>query len=479
MSNAPAARWPGWEEATDMEERIVKFIAALRAAGVRVSVAESQDAWRAIEHLGIENRDAFRLSLRSTLVKDADSLPTFEDLFPQYFGISTPPLMNPQADLTPEQQQMLQELIEQMMEQLAQQLQKLLDWLLNGQGPSEQELQDLADQTGESVHAMSPYAAQRMARQMQQLLDWDRLQDLLDQLWEALAEAGMDPQTIEQLQEQVAENQARLQQQLGEFAGETIRDTRVEEMRRRRSSNDLMQRPLNALNPAEMDTMREQVRRLAARLRSRAALRQKRGKRGTLDPKATIRANLRYHGVPFEMRYTQRRLKPKLVVILDVSTSMRPVAEFFLRMLYQLQDQIQKTRSFAFIDHLEDVTPDLHNRQVDEAVYMILTKLPSGYYNTDLGTSLHQFEANHLDTVDSRTTFIVLGDGRNNYNDPGLDTFSRISRRARRMIWMNPEYPAQWGTGDSDMLNYAPLCNDVFQVRNLAQLTEAIDRILH
>ena len=59
-----------------------------------------------------------------------------------------------------------------------------------------------------------------------------------------------------------------------------------------------------------------------------------------------------------------------------------------------------------------------------------------------------------------------------------LDTFSQIGRRARKLIWMNPEYPAQWGTGDSDMLAYAPLCSEVYQVRNLRQLAEAIDRIL-
>jgi uncharacterized protein with von Willebrand factor type A (vWA) domain len=72
----------------------------------------------------------------------------------------------------------------------------------------------------------------------------------------------------------------------------------------------------------------------------------------------------------------------------------------------------------------------------------------------------------------------VLGDGRNNYNDPALDAFSHISRRARKLIWMNPEYPAQWGTGDSDMLSYAPLCSELYQVRNLSQLADAIDRIL-
>jgi uncharacterized protein with von Willebrand factor type A (vWA) domain len=462
-----------------MEERIARFIAALRASGVRVSVAESQDAWRAIEHLGIQDRDAFRMSLRTTLVKDFDSLPIFEELFPQYFGSNAPPLINPQAELTPEQQQMLQQMMQELLDELARDLQKLLDWLLSGQGPTQDELDELAEQARlDDINSLSPYAARRAARRMQQLLRWDQLQELLEQLWEMLAEQGMDPDTIEQIKQQVSENQERLQEQLDEFAGQRMQDNRIEEAQRHKPVHDLMERSFSSLRPSEMDALREQVRRLAARLRTRAALRQKRGKNGKLDPKSTIRANLQYGGVPFEIRFKQRRLKPKLVAILDVSTSMRPVAEFFLRMLYELQDQVQKTRSFAFIDHLEDVTPDLATKPIDEAVYVVLTKLPSGYYNTDLGYSLRQFEADYLDTVDSRTTVIILGDGRNNYNDPGLDVFSRMGHRARKLIWMNPEYPAQWGVGDSDMPAYAPLCSEVYQVRNLAQLTDAIDRIL-
>ena len=458
-----------------MEERIAKFITALRAAGVRVSVAESQDAWQAITHLGIQDRDAFRLSLRSTLVKDASSIPTFEELFPEYFGNAAPPMINPQEEMSSEEQQMLQDA----MEQLQQDLQQLLQWLLSGKGPSQEELENLAEQAGmNQADNMSPYQAERYARRMQRMLGMDQLQELLEMLWEMLAEAGMDPDTIEQLKQQVNENQDRLGQQLGEFAGEKIRDSMVNEARQQNPLNELMERSFGSLSQSEMEILRDQVRRLAARLRSRASLRQKRGKQGKLDPKATIRANLRYSGVPFEMRYRQRRLKPRLVVILDVSTSMRPVAEFFLRLLYELQDQIQKTRSFAFIDHLEDVTPDLIDAEIDRAVYVVLTKLPSGYYNTDLGSSLQQFEDSFLDTVDSRTTVIVLGDGRNNYRDPGLETFSRIGRRARKLIWMNPEYPQQWGTGDSDMKSYAPYCSELYQVRNLAQLIEAVDRIL-
>ncbi len=462
-----------------MEDRIVRFIAALRTSGVRVSVAESQDAWLAIQHLGIMDRESFRLTLRATLIKDAESQPVFEELFPQYFGNAAPPLIDPQSELSAADQQMLQEMTQELLDQLARDLQQLVDWLMSGQGPTQEELEQLAEQSGlNDANPAMPFQARRAVRRMQQMLGWEQLQELLEQLWESLAQQGMDPETIEQLKQQVGENQQRLEEQLQAFAGERVRDNWVEQAQREKPIHDLMQRSFGSLSTSEMEQLREQVRRLAARLRTRAALRQKRGKQGKLDPKATIRANLRYGGVPFEMRHKQRRMKPKLVVILDVSTSMRPVAEFFLRTLYQLQDQVQKTRSFAFIDHLEEVTLDLTRAQIDEAIHTVLTKLPPGYYSTDLGHSLRQFEASHLDAVDHRTTVIVLGDGRNNYNDPALETFSRIGRRSRKVIWMNPEYPAQWGTGDSDMLQYAPLCTEVFQVRNLAQLADAIDHIL-
>ncbi len=459
-----------------MEERIARFIAALRAAGVRVSVSESQDAWEAITHTGVLNRDVFRLGLRTTLVKDTLSYTKFNELFGQYFGLDAPSMLNPQSDLTPQQQKVLQNALNQ----LNIDFQQLLDWLLKGHRPTQDELEQLAQQAGmdEMTPNRSPFQAQRYARRMQHVLGWDDLQELLDQLWEMLAEQGMDPQTIRELQERVTENQEALKEQLEQYAGMRVRDSEAEQARRVKPLTDLMQRPFGSLSSHEMAQLREQIRRLAARLRSRAALRHKRGKKGKLDAKATIRANLRYASVPFEIKLKQRRLKPKLVVILDISTSMRPVAEFFLRMLYELQDQIQKTRSFAFIDHIEDVSEDLSTLQVDDAVHTILTKMPPGYYSTDLGYSLRQFEANHLDTLDGRTTVIVLGDGRNNYNDPALDSLKKIGRRARKVIWMNPEFPAQWGTGDSDMLLYEPLCDEIHQVQNLEQLTSAIDHLL-
>ena len=76
-----------------------------------------------------------------------------------------------------------------------------------------------------------------------------------------------------------------------------------------------------------------------------------RGRR--VDVCRTLRAGLRGGAIPLRWREPVRR-PPPLVVLCDISTSMRPVAEFMLHLLYELQDQVAKTRSFAFIDHIED-----------------------------------------------------------------------------------------------------------------------------
>jgi hypothetical protein len=227
-----------------------------------------------------------------------------------------------------------------------------------------------------------------------------------------------------------------------------------------------------------MDRLRKEVQRLAALLRSRVALRQKRAKTGQLDAKATIRANLKHGSVPIEIKHRDRQLKPKLVVICDISTSMRACSELMLGLIYAMQDQISKTHAFAFIDRLEYISPDFEGNDAKSAVGQVLQRMPSGYYNTDLGYSLENFVHGYMDTVDHRTVFIVVGDARNNYNNPRLDLFGALARRSNRTIWLNPEPPMLWGSGDSDMLKYVPLCNTILQVSTLAELTAAVDRLL-
>jgi uncharacterized protein with von Willebrand factor type A (vWA) domain len=484
-----------------MDQRIIDFIAGLRAAGVRVSIAESEDAFNATRCMGILDRMDFHDSLRATLVKEAVDRPIFDQLFPLYFGSGGPPLLNLTDDLSPDEKNLLAQALRALLEQLRQDqrrqgiqqmqrggqssaesqinsLMQLLRWLLQGQNPTRQELDQLGQQAG-LPHADSPYQQNWIQQRMMRQMGVELLRQLMEQLPELLAQLGMSQKAIDELMKGMEENREALAEQIAQHIGASLARQRAENQPdQKQQAADLMHRPFKNLSESEADLLRDEVRRLVAQLRSRAALRRKHSKSGTLDAKKTLRANLRYGGVPMELKFRTRHLKPKLLLICDVSTSMRAVVEFLLRMIYELQDQVASAHSFAFIDDLESVDEDFAENPPDVAIEIVLTRLRPGYYNTDLGNSLNTLMMRHAGTIDHRTTVIFVGDGRNNYNNPRLDLMDQIKRRSKRVIWLNPEHPRQWGTGDSDMLAYLPYAAAVHRVSNLAELAEAVDKLL-
>jgi len=456
-----------------MESRILQLISALRAGGVRVSLAESAEAFSAVDLMGIQNREDFRLSLRATLIKDIKDIPVFDKLFPLFFGSRQPPMMggNPSDDMSPEEAQMLADALRQ----FAQNLRQRMERLMNGEQLSRSELEALGQMVG--LNQSDDLRHQNwMAQRMMRAMEFPEVQKAMKGLMEQLQQMGMSRERVEQMREMIQQNMQGMQQQIEQFAGERIAEN-MSEKPRGESVDNLMNRPFHALSDSDKKVLQNEVKRLAAMLRTRIALRQKRAKSGQMDPKATIRANLKYHGVPMEIKHKDRVRKPKIVVICDISTSMRFCSELMLSFLFALQGQVRKTHAFAFIDHLEYISDDFSGSDADGAIRSVLWRMPSGHYSTDLGWSLQNFNDDFMDTLNSGTTLLIVGDGRNNYYDPRLDIFSVMSRRAARTIWLNPESPAMWH-GDSDMPKYAPLCNNVLKVGNLRELAEAVDTLM-
>jgi uncharacterized protein with von Willebrand factor type A (vWA) domain len=456
-----------------MERRILQFIAALRASGVRVSMAESQDAWRAVERLGVGKRADLEHALRATLIKERADLTHFQRLFPLFFGGGAPPTMN-SADrsLSPKDS----ELLSQALAALGDQLNELLRQLLEGQMPPEEQVRRAAQAAG-ADRARDWRQRRWITRQALSQLGWGELHEHLAALLAALRQMGMSPAGLEKLRAAMAANLRVLADQVRHEVNAGMAFNMAQEKPPSPAMGDILDIPFQRLSQKEEAELREEVGRLAARLRTRTALRQKRGKGHAMDVKGTLRANVRTGGVPFHIVHKQRRKKPKFTMVCDVSTSMRPVATFLLMLIYQLQDQLSRTRAFAFIDHIEDISPEFNHNRPEVAIPLVFRRLPPGHYNTDLGASLAQLAESHADAVDGRTTLIFCGDGRNNYNDPRVDLVRMLARRARRSIWLNPEHPARWRYGDSDMPRYQPCVDAVFQVANLRQLSQAIDRI--
>ena len=454
-----------------MQKRMVEFIRALRAAGVRVSLAESQDAMFGVDYAGVRDAAAFKHTMKATLVKNHRDQSTFEYFFPLFFSNSKPPLENIMEQLTDEQQAMLKAAMQSMMDALR----GLMDRLLAGRPFSDEELRRLGEMSG-LPQGDQMYMRSWFERRMNRQAGLTQMARMLDDMLDELAEMGLDGETLAELESMLRGNLAGLSEQISQHVGGSL----AEQMAQRPPDErpDLLDVPLQHLDSGDIDDIRDEIRRLAARLRSRAALRQKRAKSGQFDPRKTIRRNMRYGGVPMEVQFRKKHKKPSLILICDLSTSMRYAVEFLLTMVYELSDQVRRTHSFIFISDLVDVSAALAELPPREAVARIMIENPPGYYSTDLGSSLNTFQQNHMALVDSRTTILFFGDGRNNYNDPRLDIAREMQRKGRRLVWFCPEPRSQWGTGDSDMWEYSMHADNVFMVRNLRQLADSVDRLL-
>jgi uncharacterized protein with von Willebrand factor type A (vWA) domain len=457
-----------------MDKRTIEFIRCLRAAGVRISLAESQDAMMAVDTLGVSEREGFRDALRVTLIKDNPDNTAFDHFFPLFFDKNTPPMTDMGEELSPDQMEALREALQALMGD-REALQELMRQLMEGRPFSQEELDQMGQQTGLPM-ADSMYQENWFNRRMQRLANLDQLRDLLDQLMEMLREMGMSDQARQEIRDLMEANAEALAEQLSKYTGSSIAERMSEQEPEARQ--DVQDLDFQYMTAEQAEQVRDEIRRLAARLRSRAALRQKRANDGQIDPKKTIRHNLRYGGVPMELQHRTHHVKPKVAVICDLSGSMRYMSEFSLTLTYMLHDVVAKTRSFVFIDNMVEVTQHFNAERPEAAVQKVLRENPRGYYSTDLGRSLATFKKDFMDAVDSKTTVLFVGDGRNNYNNPRLDIAEDLSRMGRRVIWFCPEATYQWGTGDSDMHLYAQKAKGVYLVRNLRELGQAVDDIL-
>jgi uncharacterized protein with von Willebrand factor type A (vWA) domain len=181
--------------------------------------------------------------------------------------------------------------------------------------------------------------------------------------------------------------------------------------------------------------------------------------------------------VPFRLVWRRRRPdRPRIVILCDISDSVRHVSRFMLELTYLLQDLFDKVRSFVFVSDIGETTALFREHEIGRAIALAYGgAVVSVYANSNYGQAFSRFRRSHLDAVTARTTVLVIGDGRNNYNPAHAAALGDIRRRSKRLVWLNPEPPASWSFGDSAMREYAPHCDRVELVYNLATLKQVID----
>ncbi|WP_143673504.1 VWA domain-containing protein, partial [Streptomyces griseiscabiei] len=228
--------------------------------------------------------------------------------------------------------------------------------------------------------------------------------------------------------------------------------------------------------------LRRTVQPLARKLATRLAARRRRAARGQIDIRRTLRRSLSTGGVPLRPAYRRHRpARPEIVLLCDVSGSVAGFANFTMLLVQAMRDQFSKVRVYAFVNRVDEVTGLVTHGAADPAELarrITAEAAVSGWHgSSDYGAALGEFAERHLDAVGPRTSVIVLGDARTNGFDPHPEALRRIAARARRVHWLNPESPQQWGTGDSAAHVYADIV-DMHACRNARRLGELVTRLL-
>jgi uncharacterized protein with von Willebrand factor type A (vWA) domain len=455
-----------------MDERLEDFAGLLRQNGLRISPAEVTDAAQAAVLVGLEDRAAFRGALRATLVKRGQDAPVFDRLFELYFTGAKDLVEGLQGSLL--DALAAENLNENELEEIAR--------LLSQMSPMTQAL----------VHGRTDQLA-RLLRQATLSIDFRGLQSPLQRGFYArrllhAAGAGkaeaelqqllklMPPDAVELASKRVSQTLQALEEAARRVADREQKARDPEQ----KGEQSLLHRNLASLTPDEVQRMRTVVRRLAERLKARLSRRRKVRRRGKLSVRRTLRKNLSTGGEPYKLVFRARRPeRPEIIVLCDVSDSVRNVSRLMLQFVYTLQELYARVRSFVFVSDIGEVTHLFKKTDVASAVDLATAgKVINLAANSNYGHALKMFHGTWLGSITRRTTVIVIGDGRTNYNPPNAWALGELKRKCKRLIWLCPEDKSAWGFGDSEMPLYARQCHRVESVRSLDDLTRVAAELM-
>ncbi|MFF2379357.1 VWA domain-containing protein [Streptomyces sp. NPDC058108] len=448
--------------------RLTELVGALRAHGVRIGTGETVDAARAMEALGLTDRERLREGLAATLLHGTAQRRVFDPAFDLYFprlvgvpGSGAAGTDAPAADR------------EELRGRLASALAADDDALL-------------ARLAVEAVDGFGGYGSSPGSDgwSSYQTLDRLRPQTLLARARdEVRARSGAAGFTDRLLEDEI---RRRIEDFRALVAAEARR--RVAE---RRGRDEIARR---AVAPTadrvdflfagrdRLAELRGVVQPLARKLATRLAARRRRAARGTVDLRRTLRASLSTGGVPMRPVLRRRRpVRPELVLLCDVSGSVSGFSDFTMLLVQALHDQFSKVRVFAFVNRIDEVTGLLQHGAADPeglgARIRAEATLTGWHGSSDYGVAFGEFTERYAGAVGSRSTVFVLGDARTNMADPNLPAVRRLREQARRVYWLNPEPRSQWGTGDSAAPEYAGLV-EMHECRNARQLGDLIGHLL-
>ena len=442
-----------------MDATFALLVNALRNADIRVSTAETLDAFAVLSHVGIRDKTLLRDALELTLAKTLDEKKRFDETFDRFF--------EQLAFRVPAKRAMLDDVDRE----------SILETLRTKTSSDVVDaVESVLDDDRDRLAMLVQEAASRL--NLGNIRTLREKSYYVDRIADALSVSELDDYigSTENADPAVRYLRQYFRQQIRDYVDAQYR-LRVDATGKRALLVAALDSNLDQIPLEYQHEVRRVVEKLADKLVRDHRRRLRKATRGVLDIKKTLRRNVAYDGTMFDVRWRRhKREKSTVYVLCDVSSSVARVARFLLLFLYELTDVLPNLRAFSFSSRLGEVTDIFRSKASDEAIEDALFVWGKG--NTDYARAFMDFRELCGKDLNNRAVLVVLGDGRNNYYDARPDVFKELSKRVKQVFWLTPERPDSWGEGDSEMRRYAPHCFRVATCNRLEHIERFAESLL-
>lgn len=160
-----------------------------------------------------------------------------------------------------------------------------------------------------------------------------------------------------------------------------------------------------------------------------------------IDPRRTLRKNIKYGGDILELAKSKKKIKKnKIVLFCDVSGSMDCYSKFLIQFIHTLQNQVSGVETMVFSTRMTRITELLKRKGVQEALEEISNVVLDWSGGTNIGHCLNTLLNRYAGSLlNNKTVVIIISDGWDRGDTELLEKeMKKLQRKAGKIIWLNP-----------------------------------------
>ena len=258
----------------------------------------------------------------------------------------------------------------------------------------------------------------------------------------------------------------------------------LEEAKMLERDGELMNKDLTKLNRFD-PRMLEICQRLGKRIANKRSRRKIEANSHKIDMRRTMRANLKYGGVPMELvKAKPRPHKNEHLFLNDISGSCEWISSWFFMLMFSAQTAFKRSRTFEFDNKVIETTRALKEEYLIDSFVKVKdmrVKNMMVHGTSDMYSAFKQFQEKA--NINNKSYVIILSDCRDwagpkvNGIPASVELVEEMVRDSKKLIILNPEDRNKWDIVDSCVSLYQDAGAKVFEVNTLNQLAQFVEQM--